>query len=671
MSFSPKNFVDGVGPDVSAAWLNQLDQMANNALQGATTLPALQLILGITAPITLPLPVNEGGTGQITSAAGLAALGGTSLAAVLSTINQTYLGNTLYPPTSYEIAAATFLGITLAALIINPFYPELDMRRYGADLTGLTSCDTAIRNGLYVACPIVGSPINARYLYFPAGQYRLTQTINATNSRTTNTLQTDSLRIVGDSAGGTYWFGYTGANHAFIETTGAQWLTIENVTMQDPGTTGRSTVGIFQGIGSSLNQTQNQRYSRVNIFMNDNPGVNGGAGSIGIWNYGSEECTYDTVYVLANLPLMFTGHNPDTSTGFTTPTSYQSLTASHSVGVTTFAGECFIVSQAKRQPSIITVDVNSFKFENVYMANSGLVGSNQSAWKVYGALTGVDFNGTIESHARLFEITGIVQGANARVTFGGIDSAGTEHILLNRGGQGQMDGCNITIFDNVFTARPLFAAAPSGTNELITCFLRNSYFRTNLDKQYLGIQENVLWNPSTGNVTLEGYHNTTQCYRYLIDANRAQEVAIPDTAILINGGITNAEIVRFILPTVVGSANALGAVITIEGLAHVNGSGSSSYSVIYLRAEITIALSNITGIVTTVGADYSGAPTNQGGESITGVVFSATSGGGGAYVQIIATATRTGGTEQVNFSGTAKLKWNGNESRAPSLQTLS
>lgn len=50
MPFIPQNFKDGVGPPISAAWLNQLDQLANNALQSATTIAALQAILGINSP---------------------------------------------------------------------------------------------------------------------------------------------------------------------------------------------------------------------------------------------------------------------------------------------------------------------------------------------------------------------------------------------------------------------------------------------------------------------------------------------------------------------------------------------------------------------------------------------------------------------------------------------
>lgn len=123
MSFVPKSYVDGVGPDVSAAWLNQLDQLANNALQSAITVPQLQTILGISSPIFLPLALNQGGTGQTTSAAALAALGGTTLTAV---------ENFYYP-----LVAPVENSVTL-----NLAYPFLHPKRYGVVGDGVTD-DTA------------------------------------------------------------------------------------------------------------------------------------------------------------------------------------------------------------------------------------------------------------------------------------------------------------------------------------------------------------------------------------------------------------------------------------------------------------------------------------------------------------------------------------------------
>jgi hypothetical protein len=111
MSFTPQNFVDGVGPAIKAAWLNELDQLANNALQGATTVPALQTILGITSPITFPITIAEGGTGATTLAAAQAALG---------------IGT---PATAAETAAIAASAGALA--IVNAVYPPGNWLRYG------------------------------------------------------------------------------------------------------------------------------------------------------------------------------------------------------------------------------------------------------------------------------------------------------------------------------------------------------------------------------------------------------------------------------------------------------------------------------------------------------------------------------------------------------------
>lgn len=598
-----------------------------------------------------------------------------------------FIGVTALNALSQALAATLYLplyGVTAAeiAAVVTPTnttYPELNILRYGADPTGVASSDTAISNALLVACPLSGAATNARYIYFPAGQYLITTTINCTNTRVGGTRIKDGLKIKGDGVGATFFIGKTGAGQAVIETTGAQWLTIEdlNIFTRTADAAAQSTVGIFQGIGSTLQQTQNQTFRRVNVQMTDQVGVNGGAGSVAIWNFGAEENTYDTVYLTANLPRMFTTQNPS-QTGFTTPTSYQTLLAAHSLGVTTFTGECFVCSVNKRQPSTITEGVGSWRDLNTYMSNvGGTAGTNQSAWKVYGALNGAEYEGLIESHARVVEVIGVIQRGKFNVTFGNIDSAATEMILLDRAGnQGQLQDCEFNITNNSsptnFTTRNLIVSPPNATNDLTSQFIQGCIFRVNSDKQYTTIQENTLWNPNTGNVTIEALHNSTNGYRYTIDANRTQEVAIPETACLINGGITQAEIVRLIYPTVVSSANAIAMDVFIEGILRINGATTAAMSVKYISTHVSVALSNTGSAFTSADAIFSGTTANVSptGNNITGAVVSAAL--NPAYTQIVCAPTRTGANnETVNFVGTARMRWAGNESRAPSLQTLS
>lgn len=131
------NFVD-LQTNVKASWLNQVDEMVNTALGGTPTTAAVQTVLGI--PTTgAPLPVNKGGTGAGTAAAGLANLGGTALSAV----NQAYIGGQLWPQTPAEITASV--------TPVNYFYPELHVHRYGAIGDGVTNDYAAWAAALLVA----------------------------------------------------------------------------------------------------------------------------------------------------------------------------------------------------------------------------------------------------------------------------------------------------------------------------------------------------------------------------------------------------------------------------------------------------------------------------------------------------------------------------------------
>lgn len=181
MSFTPKNYVDGVGPVVAAAWLNQLDQLANNALGSAITVPALQGILGVPS-FTSPLPILTGGTGATTPSAALTALGGIGL----SSVTQAYIGATLYP---------LITGVESVGWIVNFFYPPFDIRRYGGDPTGVADTGvplTNLFNALLASSGGVG--------YIPPGTYALANSFAKTilpNSGPTSSFHGITLRAYG------------------------------------------------------------------------------------------------------------------------------------------------------------------------------------------------------------------------------------------------------------------------------------------------------------------------------------------------------------------------------------------------------------------------------------------------------------------------------------------
>ena len=94
-----QNFIDKVGPAVSAAWLNGVDIVVNSILGGATTNAQARNSLMSDAP----LEINNGGTGArtITDAQNNLELP----LYINGLLTQQFFGSILYPQTAAEIAA--------------------------------------------------------------------------------------------------------------------------------------------------------------------------------------------------------------------------------------------------------------------------------------------------------------------------------------------------------------------------------------------------------------------------------------------------------------------------------------------------------------------------------------------------------------------------------------
>lgn len=520
----------------------------------------------------------------------------------------------------------------------------------------------AIQAAIDSVCPVNGSGGGSAGVVICDPRYPLTvrTSLNLTNSRVGGTRSRDFLRFIGFNL-----MGETGANTAVIETTGSQWLELDGTISSGAAT--KSTVGVLQAISAILPQTQNQKF-RLRIFMHDDITANGGTGTVGLWVFGAEENTYDTCYIQANLPAFFTAYKVSPNYSSTIPASFQApLLDNHSCGVNTFIGEQFLTSLGRHRPSLVTEDVNSFSMPTMYMSNLGTGGGNLNAWWQFGGFSGSEIGGTIEQHTGLY-ITGAVTGCKIRLTFGGLFDESQPRLVLARFSQGQFIDCELDFQDTVAPNRQLISAPPVSLNEQISCFLRNVNIQCNSDKQYLGLPENLVWNPHTGNVVVEGLQGSGLPYRYMIDGNRKAKVDILAKVVKISGGISSAEVVRFIMPTVAGSANALSAEIVINGTASIVGSTTNSMSVRTFHATISIIIGN-TGTVATGAATIIssvGLDNNPGGNSITAIAL--TAGVNTGYVSLSIAPTLTGANQEtVQFIGTAEMTWTGNESRAPSL----
>jgi hypothetical protein len=374
-------------------------------------------------------------------------------------------------------------GIVNGAIQVPTIYPQW----FGAAGDAVADDTLAVQKAIDLACRsrILSVDLNR-------GQYRITKTLNCTNTREPGTLMRDGLKIFGASFTGAALVGETGDGHAVIETSGAQWLTLKEFSI-NPGKNNKSTVGMFTGCPKILPQSQNQTYNLM-IFMHDDPAANDGNGTIAVWNFAAEEHTYDRMYIHANRPVVLTAYNG--ANGFEYKNSYLELLPTHSLGVTTFTGECFLASINKRFPAVTTVDINSLNMQNTYIGVTfGNEGSSTCAFDVRGGLTGFTYSGTIEGFAGFAKINGAIVAGNVTATFGGVADPTAPVITFGENAQIVNSDMKFT-----FCAQPdrnLFKMeAPESKNTGII----NSTIKTSQSPEWIVIPEKLKANSTTSTV---------------------------------------------------------------------------------------------------------------------------------------------------------------------------
>ncbi|MVM37163.1 hypothetical protein GO730_05070 [Spirosoma sp. HMF3257] len=188
----------------------------------------------------------------------------------------------------------------------------------------------AIQAAIDAACSIIGGASRpARTVLFSEGTYLVQSILNLTNTRLAGTMQRDGIRLAGQGILRTVLQGKTGAGKPIIEVTGAQFLSIANLSLSANGSKGSSTIGIYSGLFAALPQTQNQTFSSIAIFMHDDPTANSGQGTIAYYNFGSEENTHQATYYRANRPAVLTA---DSRSPIHYASSFGNQLTAHSLG---------------------------------------------------------------------------------------------------------------------------------------------------------------------------------------------------------------------------------------------------------------------------------------------------------------------------------------------------
>lgn len=288
---------------------------------------------------------------------------------------------------------------------------------FGAKGDGKADDTRALQDAIDFACRTGIKAVNLN-----RGKYRVTKTINCTNTRRPGTIDRDGLRIYGMAgivcgSGRTVIVGETGAGHAIIEISGIQGGEFENFSLFS-GKNNPSTVGLFMGIPKLLPQCQNN-VIHIRIGMHDDMSANDGLGTIGLWNFAAEENTYHSVYFTANRPVILSAFN-----GFPNPSgplnlnykySYVEQLKVHSLGVTAFSGECFLRARGGG-PVITTQCANSVQLGSTYI---GAFNKGTAAIEMYGSLENLNYFGTVEGVGTFLVNNGKIKNSTISALFGG------------------------------------------------------------------------------------------------------------------------------------------------------------------------------------------------------------------------------------------------------------
>lgn len=536
-------------------------------------------------------------------------------------------------------------------------------QRFGAIVNDNNGDSRAIQQALDAASSVIGGLQKAgRTVVFPGGRYILDSIVNLTNTRLPGTLSRDGIVLAGDGTNRTVFVGRTGAGRAAIETTGAQWLTVKDLSITTDGTTRSSTIGIYAGIGSILPQTQNQIFQNVSILMHSDPKANAGKGTVAYYNFGAEENTHNSVYYSANRAAVLTAY---ADSPLTYRYSKVAQLASHSLGVTTFSGECFLEALGAVQPALEVADVNSVHSDNLYISGTLLPGLNPTqfqAIRVRGGATNCHFRGTIEGFSGAMQVFGRLTNSDILFDYGHTNVAGKPVFLLEQG-EGTVEKCNISVKLNADLTRPMWAETTTSTNQITSCYVRDCRVNTNALMTNALLPSKVVWHPSSGGVDIRAANHSMryESGRQIAPVSK-QTIRGPSSTSL------TTLVATIALPTAIAATSAMSMQLYIKGTAGHNVYVSASPTSLSWEGVIPIvcSINGVPTVGTPVSTNIAYVAANPLGNTLSAIGVS-TSVVGKSVLVFLTPATSGANNEAVTFVGEITLHWMGHSCAAPTL----
>jgi Pectate lyase superfamily protein len=175
---------------------------------------------------------------------------------------------------------------------------SINVKDYGAIGDGVTDDTLSIQSCIALA----RSSAQTAKIFFQAGKYRITSTLNFTTPNNTAPINS-AVHVEFDKRSSlnqqnTFLIGETG-NSPVIETTGSYGVTLDNVAIYS-GTINPSKIGVLharQAFGGAFRHL----YRNLTIHLNSDPSANGGFGTVALVNISAEEQVYENLELTANI----------------------------------------------------------------------------------------------------------------------------------------------------------------------------------------------------------------------------------------------------------------------------------------------------------------------------------------------------------------------------------
>lgn len=275
----------------------------------------------------------------------------------------------------YARAMAQQLTTQLAHIVM-----DVKSAQFGAKGDGVTDDTTAIQNAINYAVSNKGK------VFFPAGTYLITHSLNLTNI-------SNGLILEGQGMGenGTVILGHTG--NVIIDRTGSEHVLLRNIKLKSDTTANASTIGILDARSSTNQYAQFNNMENVRISIPSNPSANSGNGTIGIYNYGAELWRARNIYVDADRPVCFVINNTFNITSPNTTINSSGVSMSECVidGSSTLTGYA--------NASVRLDNTANIKLDNIYILLGQADGTNnQFAIECINGQTSLHITGHIEGY---------------------------------------------------------------------------------------------------------------------------------------------------------------------------------------------------------------------------------------------------------------------------------